>query len=655
MKKTTLISLLLLFGLTVYSQENYSFEAGKVTQYEMSMTEDKNYPDAEAVVIYEFGDNYMQVEESWGGFVLHKKRRTKIKVLKESGLKYADFEMPIYIAGNTPEQLSVENAIVYNLENNALIRTELDKKKIYQEKVNDRWLLKKFTMPNVKEGSVIEVEYIISTPYFFNMGEWEFQKKIPVVYSKLRYKAIPYYEYTYIMKGANKFDEFENNILNTEIRSGNLLYREVEYIFGMKNLPPFKDEEFITSPKDYMVSLSFQLSKINYPNGSSKQIMSTWPALCDAFIKHSDFGKYVNSSEKQGKKLLAELSLSGLSPEEQLRTITQHVKSVYNWNGMYGKYAREKLSDFMKNKKGNVANLNLYLIGLLRASGLDAVPVVISTRSNGSISRLHPFEDFFNYVIAQVTIDGKQHFIDATEPLLYYNQLPIRCINVQGLVVKPKTEEWTVITQNEAAMIEKNFHICKMPGQDVLNVQTNYICSGQGAYNFRSTYMGKEDNLSQYLKKTNGIDIKDNIVVKNATELELPFSFSFNFDTDVEATSDKLFITPFCKLSIMNNPLKQASRKLAVDFIFARGEKYKSTIEIPEGYKVESVPKSGHFDNKILSFNYTAGVIENNKIEVETQYVLKRPVFTAQEYIPLKNFFTLIIEKTSEMIVLVKE
>ena len=656
MQKIKLIglSLLLSFGLTVHAQENFSFQAGKVSQYEMSMTEYQKHPEAEAIVIYEFGENYMRGDGMHGSFLLHKKKQIKIKILKESGLKYADFEIPLYVSGTIPEQIDITEALVYNVENGALVRTTLDRKKVFEEKVNDRWIVKKFTMPNVKEGSVIEVEYNISTPYFFNMGNWEFQKKIPVVYSRLNYRAIPYYEYTYVMKGANKFDEFRSEALNTDIRHGNLLYREMEYTFGMKNLPPFIDEEFITSPKDYMIAANFQLSKINFPTGGNRQIMSTWLDLCNEFLKHSDFGKYINNSEKHGKKILPELKLSGLSPEEQIKAIAFHVKSEYSWNGEYGRLAHEKLADFLKNKKGNDGNLNLYLVGLLKAAGLDAVPILLSTRRNGQISYLHPFEDSFNYTIAMVTVDGQLHFLDATEPLLYYNELPARCLNVQGLVVKPKSEEWVAIYQNELSVTEKQLRIKKVPNQNLLDVQVNYTNSGNSAYNFRATYLGKADNLSQYLKETNNINTKGDIVVENENNLHLPFKFSFNFETEAEETPEKLFITPFCRLSMSDNPFKQASRKLPVDLVYVRGEKYKSTIEIPEGYKVEFIPKDGKIDNKALYFNYTA-VVENNTIKIEAEYSLKKSVYPAPEYMTLKNCFTIIIKKISEMVVLVKE
>jgi len=645
--------LLFIFSGIGFSQEKYSFQKGQVTQHEISMTEYENDKEAEALVIYDEGVNRLQGDDDDGRFLLHKNRIIKIKILKEAGLSYANFEIPLYEENRKPELLEIVSGTVYNTENGSLVKTEFDGK-TYSEKISNNWIQKKFTLPNVKIGSIIELEYRISTPYLFNMGEWNFQRKIPVIYSKLNYRAIPYYEYTFIMKGTNKFDEFTTNEQNRDIRWRSLEYREVEYTLGMKNVPAFKDEEFISSSKDYMISINFQLSQINYPDGRVEQVMSTWPQMCEDFLKMSEFGKYVKDSEKEAKKILSNLELSGLTQEEQLKKITQYIKSTYNWNERNGKFAEKKLSDFLKDKTGNAANLNLFLIGLLNASKIDAVPVVLSTRENGNISLLHPFESFFNYVIAMVNINGKNYFIDATEPLLYYNELPKRCMNRDGLVIKSKKEEWVKIYQKEPAVLEKEFNIAVLPEENKLKVDLAYTCSGYEAYYYRSIFEGEEGNLSDYLKEKKNIDVEGEITVKNES-LDQPFFFSFSSTVNCEENSGKLFIQPFCGQALSSNPFKQNKRNLPVDLIYLYKEKYNSTITIPEGYKVEFIPENRKLDNQQMALNYTVKKTEDGKINIEAEYQFKETIYNETEYNALKSSITTIVDKLSEMIILVKE
>jgi len=653
MKKHIIILLTLAISISIHSQSNYTQEEDKITQYEMVMTEYENDKDAEAVVLYDLGEYYFQGDDR-RGFILNMKKRIKIKILKQAGIDNANFEIPYYIEGQDWEEIQDIRATTYNLDDGKLIKTELTNKNIFEEKINENVRVKKIALADVREGSVIEFSYKILTPYYFHMREWQFQRKIPVVYSRLKYRAIPYYEYSYLLKGAQKMDEFKSRARNTDIRFGNLLYREMEYDFGMKDMPAFKDEEYITSEKDYMVHLNFQLSKYHSPRGGAREIITTWPAMCDDFLKDDRFGKYINKSEKEAKKIFPTLDLDEKSAMKQLEVITQYVKYNYNWNRFYGKYASEDLSDFLKQKTGNVANLNLYLIGLLKAAKMDVSPVVLSTRENGIISKQHPFQQFFNYVIARVVIDGKVLYIDATEPLLYLSDLPQRCINVEGLVVKPKTEEWAYITQKNVSATQKHLQLKIIPEDNRIDINARFSNSGFSAYNYRTVYLGKNENLSKYLKERHNIDVKEEVQITDSDRPNRPFLFSFDFSTPIEGTPDKLFIHPFSNLSISDNPFKQTSRTLPVDLIFIRSDIYKSTIEIPEGYKIEFLPEYYSVDDKLIKIDYM--IQSNDKvIEVSAGYSLKQNIYEAGDYIDLKMSFAEMIKRFSEMIVLVKE
>lgn len=653
MRKIIFTSLMLAMSVIAYSQAKYSEEFGKVTQNEMAMTSYESDKDAEAVVIYELGDYYFLGDDQ-RGFLLNMTKRIKVKILKQAGIKYATFEIPYYTGDNDWEFVEDIQGTTYNLENGQLIKTELNTKNIFEEKNSQKVHVKKITFSDVREGSVIELKYKISTPYYFNMRSWDFQKKIPVVHSLLRYKAIPYYGYTYILKGANKLDEFKSEVSNNEIRFHNLLYKEVLYNFGLKNIPAFRDEEFIANEEDHLVSLNFQMSTIFYPQGGSKEIMSTWPAMCDDFLKDDNLGKYIKNSEKEAKKILPTLDLAGKPQMEQVQIITEYVKSMYNWNGICTKFAYSKVSDFMKQKTGSSAEINLFLTGLLKAAQIEVYPVVLSTTDNGVVNKSHPFQQFFNYVIALVKVDNKLYNLDATEPLLYFTDLPPRCINVEGLLVKPKSEEWGILRQKASALTQKEFKIKIIPEKNMQEVEAKYTSNGYNAYSFRKIYMGKDENLSKYLKEKNNLEVKEDIEVTESDKLNKPFVFSFKFDSSIENSSDKLFIHPFCNLSIADNMFKQTSRTLPIDLVYVNGQIYKSTIEIPKGYKIEYLPKPYIMNDDLMSISYNLNQIDN-RIEVMGSYNFSSSYYEAKNYIALKMAVAEMIKHFSEMVVLVKE
>lgn len=423
------------------------------------------------------------------------------------------------------------------------------------------------------------------------------------------------------MKGAKKFDEFSHGVIpNSDTRWGNLAYKLYQYNMGMIDIPAFKDEEFITSENDYMISLNFQLSKIYQPNGSVEERISTWPALCNDFLKYAEFGRYMNAATKEAKKILPTLNLDEKTTEEQIKIITDYVKSNYSWNGHTTKYADNKVSDLLKQKNGNSAELNLFLAGMLSAANINVQPVLLSTRENGAVSMTHPFANFLNYVIVQANTGEKNILMDATESMLLYDELPERCVNVKGLVVEKNSEN----------------------------------AYAYDAYKYRVAYYGDTQNLYDLFMQRS-VEPKGDITVENYTELDKPFVISFKTESANENVADKLFIAPFLNQSQTDNLFKQKQRTLPVDLIHQHAAKYKSVIHIPEGYKVDYLPKEVKHDGKVMIVNYSA--IENpekKQIEVIADYQFKKYIYEAKDYPLLKSTFDQMIKSFNDMIVLSK-
>ncbi|MCU6167507.1 hypothetical protein KWH76_22125, partial [Enterobacter roggenkampii] len=221
--------------------------------------------------------------------------------------------------------------------------------------------------------------------------------------------------------------------------------------------------------------------------------------------------------------------------------------------------------------------------------------------------------------------------------------------------IKPKSEEWAVIRQKALSIGQKDFTLKILPEAGKMAVDAKYIGTGLHAYKYRTIHLGKDNNLSAYLKNDNNIEVKDDkIEVVPVDRLSKPFVFSFSFDAPLENNNNKLFLNPFCNLSISENPFKQTSRSNLVDMVYIRGDIYRSTIEIPEGYKVEYIPESLSVDDNLIAINY-AIERDSSKIMVSAGYNLKQSVYQAKDYNSLKMSFANMIKKFSEMIVLVKE
>ena len=69
----------------------------------------------------------------------------------------------------------------FNMQNGALVKTKLENSQIYAEEIVQGFELYKVFFPDVKPGSVIDLEYSHAGLPF----EWRFQDIIPVVFNEL--------------------------------------------------------------------------------------------------------------------------------------------------------------------------------------------------------------------------------------------------------------------------------------------------------------------------------------------------------------------------------------------------------------------------------------------------------------------------------------
>jgi hypothetical protein len=629
-------------------------EAEGQKEYEIKQY-DKD-PLAEAVVISDEGKSSFQLTD-YEDFEIIFERMTTIKIFTKAGLKWSEFSIPFYKEGGKSEFITDLVGITYNQVNGIFVKTELQPKNIYEEKINGNWYSKKFAMPDVKEGSVIFVSYKISSPYRFNFRSWEFQRSIPVIFSRYITKMVPFYEYRYVLQGTDRLDEFKNYVedgIAGRFGSsyGSIEYKNMDYEFIMRDVPAFKDESYITSINDYIIKLDFQLSVIHHLGGRDEQVVSTWPKLSDELIDNEDFGKYLKNSTRKCKEITEEMNLGSKSTLEKAKAIDRYVKSNFSWDGHSRIFTSKSTKDFLSAKTGNAADLNLLLIGMLNAVGIEANPVILSTRSNGKIKVDYPFAHLFDYVIAQAKIDGVTYLLDATEPFAVFGEIPTRCFNDKGFVVQKNKVEWVTPKSNSNSVSEYQFDLSLNSSTDSLCGKCKLVSTGYDAIGLRKKFVSSYKELKTQLAGTNSPS-SDSLKSLNLKDIEKPFEISYDLKSSIDKVEDKIIISPFSNSTMTENPLKQPVRNYPVDMVYKNADKFQSTIKIPSGYKILTKPDNMTIDNKLVKITYSTEVL-NDDIKITGYYEFKNDVYVSADYVELKGYFNRIVDKFNEKLVLVK-
>lgn len=634
--------------LTVTGQ-NYSKEFGKIAKDEIELKKYNSDKEAEAVVLFDIAKSYFSQTNS--SFDVIFERTTRVKILSEAGIKWAEVEIPFYQEGGINEKVFDLEAYAYNYENGLINKTSFNVNNSYDEKINNYLNVKKIAIPNVKEGTIIEYKYKINSQYKFNLRDWEFQWRIPVVYSEYEVKMVPFYEYSWLLQGASRFDSQTSYVdKGLARRFGSVPYKDMVHKYIMKDIPAFDNEEFITSMNDYIIKLDFQLSKINYPNGATVDIITTWTDMNKKLLKHEDFGKYIKKSEKLASKLFNTDSLELKNDKEKFDFVVEYVKGNFNWDKNNGKYASKKPSKFVDDKYGNCADINLFTIGLLNASGIFAKPVLISTRENGKIKYDYPYTHFFNYVIILARVDGENILTDATEILGLNNRIPSRCINDKGLIIQKDKIDWIGLESNFPSQIATDIKI-GISNNAIINSSISKNATEYDASYFRNNYTDNIKTIKKRLETKEYFIIDSTIVVQNQLNKEKPYLLTYNQTSKPEIVNKKIYLSPFLNEIISDNPLKQKERTYPIDLTCPKQRIYNSSILIPEGYSVDYMPVEQKINNQLFELTYTSR-LEDNQIFISFDYYFKKSVYSATDYSKIKFYFNEIVKKGNEKIVL---
>jgi hypothetical protein len=638
-------------------------EFGVINQAEINLTTYQPDPQAEAVVLFDIGDS--RFIDKLNGYDIQFTRIRRIKILSRAGIKYSEISIPVYNDNGKSETVTSIEAFSYNYNNGKLEKTPLDQISVYNEKINNNWNVKKFAMPDIRQGTIIEYKYILESPFHFNLPDWEFQDRIPTVYSKYTVRMIPFYEYAFIVQGITKFDSQEshadkekrsfgsvNELYGKNVGSG-FEFQDMIHTYIMRNVPAFKDESYITSVSDYIMKMDFQLAKFYSPEGRSTEVISTWPLLIQEMLKADNFGKYQNSCERLAKNILEkELSITNKSEVEKCQAIINYVKSKYTWDGFSDKFTTKSPKDFINQKKGNPAEINLFMTALLNAAGITANPVVLSTRDHGKINLNYPFIDFFNYVVVLIKMDNQVSLADGAEFFTQYNRIPPKCINEKGLIISKEGENWISLDLQYNSIDQKTINLKIDPV--TFNMTSSLIiqASEYDSYWYKKKFSNDTVKIKEYLLDK-GIEKVLKISTMNYDQAEKPYIISCNGISEVERLDNKIIVSPFLKFAKQTNELTQSTRTYPVDFTYSRAEVYKTNVQIPSGYKVMTLPGPQNIDNDLVEIKLEYKEA-NGIISIEGSFKFKKAVYAPTEYTRLRDYINTIIKKFNEPLVLEK-
>lgn len=560
------------------------------------------------------------------------------------------------------DRLEFSDGITYNLENGKIVKTKLDNQGSFKKKINKYWNEKAITLPSVKVGSIIEYKYILKSENIVRFPDFEFQYQIPVNYFEYKMEIPEVYIYKPILIGGYSIEtdaklvNGHQTYENKHNQSSSLSYRQINSVYKGKDIPALVNEPYISNVENYKGTIQHELERIRYTDKPDKDFTVTWEGVATNIFKNDKFGKELNVKKfllEDVKRLLQNVE----SQNERLNIIFKFVQNKMNWNEVNDYDTEKGVEKAYLDQTGNVAEINFILINMLQLAGIEANPVLVSTIENGVPA--YPTRTGFNYVIAAAEIDGKQILLDATHKYTIPNILPLNVLNWKGRLIKIDGTSKEIDLMPVTLSRDYSNILVKMDVSGKMEGKVRIQKTDYDAYDFRVQNASKnEENYLEKLEQQLGdLKITDYKIENGKTNLINPISESYSFTSEnqTEIVGDKMLVNALLFFTRSKNPFTQEKRQNPIYFGYPSQEKFNLNIEIPEGYSVESMPKSIRIssENKEIVFTFITSNVDN-KIQISCSKEIYNSIFAADQYDGLKDLFQKMIVSQNEKIVLKK-
>jgi Transglutaminase-like superfamily len=631
--------LLLLLPLVTYPQAD-GFPFGRVTWDELNMNAYAGDTTAVAIILDEFGK--ADINEANGN--LSFEHHVKLKILRKSGLYLSDFSIPLYKYSNGEKDFIREiKASSFSPGPNGIAESQLDGGSVFTEKYEEGEL-KKFAIPNVTVGSVIEVYYRLESPYIFNFREWDFQREIPKLHSEYWAMIPAYYHYNISLIGFLKLSKDESEVVR------NCFSRGVDCTlmkFAIDSIPAFVEEEHMTAKRNFISAINFELAEVHHPTGYVDKITREWGDVEDELRKDHRFGTQLKRGGNAMSSIVEEAIAGEKDPLQRAHRVYDFIVGHYTWNGTFGKYCERGIKEAFEDGKGNVGDLNLSLVAGLRYAGLNADPVILSTRENRRIGTLFPALSDFNYVLAKVTINEKEYLLDATDPLIPFGMIPFRCLNGKGRVIGDKKSSWQEMHPDEK--FKQTSYISLTLGEDGLlkgSLQNTY--QGYDALNKRKliySFASIEAYKANLGREFNSVTVTK-LEVKNLDDVTKPLIEIIDVESSgFDEVMNTFLLNPFLIYRTSYNPFKSSSRLYPVDFGAELDKRITITLLFPDPIQLLNSPEDIGLSLPNGGGSYILRTQrDSNKVTIFSLLKTERAIYTAEEYHYLKELYDRIVQ-----------
>ena len=561
------------------------------------------------------------------GFARSEFHHYRIKILTEAGRKYADVEIP-YVKDFT--RVEDVRARMVRPDGTASEFTGPVYDKVLAKTRDVKVIAKALAFPDAQVGSIIEYQYRISGPTRYT---WNLQQELYTLRAHFRMRQ-PVLLF-WIYRTPEKKDPRINKDGSIELE-----LQDIPAAHKEPHMPP----ELQTAMFVFFIPNFGQWGKP--PEQFWKGVGQMYYLLTERFM----------DKPKAMQQEVARITAPADPPEAKLRKIYERVQQLryvsYERAKTEKEQEREKLEDnknvedVLKRGYAYSNEINLLFVALARAAGLDASFVLVAGRRNRFFDRKLVDSSQLDAAIASVRLGSTELFFDPATLYCPFELLPWEETEVDGL--RLDTEGGVFIKTAVPKSAEANtrrtatLHL----GEDgTLTGTLKLAYSGREALRWRldersaddrQRKQDLEDEVKSWLPGGASVSLERTSGWQTSQQ-PLQAEVTFKVPGFGSATGRRLLL-PLALFGSGPTPFPHAKREFPVYFTYPYQEDDEITLEMPEGYQVETLPAPKAIRDPQWSYQ-TSYQAQGRILRLERHMAMEQFWFPVESYPALRSFF----------------